>query len=188
VGRTFLFALLHGVDLPVCSTSSEGRTVSPTLDAFLRSWPFEPWLLVVLLLSAWVYWRGWRVLRGRLKTPPPIPLPETERGSRVVFLPLSASGRGSGGGVAGHPLNRRAPERWHSGRLGAFLGGLAAVFLALGSPIEPFASLLLQVHMVQHLLLSMVAPPLIWLGAPLFPLLRGLPAPIRVYWAGPLFR
>ena len=120
--------------------------MSPTLDAFLRSWPFEPWLLVVLLLSAWVYWRGWRV------------------------------------------LNRRAPERWHSGRLGAFLGGLAAVFLALGSPIEPFASLLLQVHMVQHLLLSMVAPPLIWLGAPLFPLLRGLPAPIRVYWAGPLFR
>jgi polyferredoxin len=42
--------------------------------------------------------------------------------------------------------------------------------------------------MLQHLLLSMVAPPLLWLGAPLFPLLRGLPAPIRIYWAAPVFR
>src|SRR5262249_18740289 len=49
-------------------------------------------------------------------------------------------------------------------------------------------ALLLQVHMVQHLLLMMVAPPLLWLGAPLFPLLRGLPPPIRTYWIAPLFR
>ena len=34
----------------------------------------------------------------------------------------------------------------------------------------------------------MVAPPLLWLGAPLFPLLRGLPRPIRTYWVAPLFR
>ena len=74
-------------------------------------------------------------------------------------------------------LHRRDPRRWHGGRLAAFLGGLATIFLALASPIEPFASLLLQVHMVQHLLLMMVAPPLLWLGAPLFPLLRGLPRP-----------
>jgi cytochrome c oxidase assembly factor CtaG/ferredoxin len=118
--------------------------VSPTLDAFLRSWPFEPWLLSALVISAAVYLRGWLVLR------------------------------------------RRAPQRWHGGHLAAFLGGLAAIDLALASPIEPFAALLLQVHMVQHLLLMMVAPPLLWLGAPLFPLLRGLPRPVRVYWAGPL--
>ena len=59
----------------------------------------------------------------------------------------------------------------------AFLGGLAAVFLALGSPIEPFSSLLLSVHMVQHLLLIMVAaPPLIWLGVLSFPASRNPPA------------
>src|SRR5205823_4367586 len=80
------------------------------------------------------------------------------------------------------------PSRWHSGRCTAFLAGLATLFLALGSPMEPFAALLLQVHMVQHLLLMMVAPPLLWLGAPLFPLLRGLPQPVRVYWVAPLFR
>ena len=85
-------------------------------------------------------------------------------------------------------LHRRDPRRWHAGQLARFLGGLAAIFLALASPIEPFAALLLQVHMLQHLLLMMVAPPLLWLGAPLFPLLRGLPQPIRTYWVAPLLR
>jgi cytochrome c oxidase assembly factor CtaG/ferredoxin len=83
-------------------------------------------------------------------------------------------------------LRGRDPIRWHGGHLAAFLGGLTAIALALASPIEPFAELLLAVHMVQHLLLMMVAPPLLWLGAPLFPLLRGLPQPVRVHWVGPL--
>jgi cytochrome c oxidase assembly factor CtaG/polyferredoxin len=68
----------------------------------------------------------------------------------------------------------------------AFLCGLAAVYLALASPIEPLAALLLQVHMLQHLLLMMVAPPLLWLGLPLLPILRGLPRPIRITWIIPL--
>ncbi len=34
----------------------------------------------------------------------------------------------------------------------------------------------------------MVAPPLLWLGAPLFPLLRGLPQSLRVFWAAPFLR
>jgi cytochrome c oxidase assembly factor CtaG len=85
-------------------------------------------------------------------------------------------------------LRRRDRRRWHPGRLTAFLAGLAAILLALASPIEPLAALLLQVHMLQHLLLMMVAPPLLWLGDPLFPLLRGLPRPVRIYWAAPLFR
>src|SRR5262249_61755584 len=80
---------------------------------------------------------------------------------------------------------RRDARRWHGGHLAAFLGGLAAIYLALASPIEPFAALLLQVHMLQHLLLMMVAPPLLWLGAPLFPLLRGLARSVRVFWVGP---
>lgn len=83
--------------------------------------------------------------------------------------------------------HRRDPGRWGYDRLAAFVGGLAAAFLALGSPVEPFAGLLLSVHMVQHLLLVMVAPPLVWLGAPLLPMVRGLPEPIRTYWVGPLF-
>jgi cytochrome c oxidase assembly factor CtaG/ferredoxin len=71
--------------------------------------------------------------------------------------------------------------------LAAFVSGLGVIFLALASPIEPFADLFLQVHMVQHALLMMAAPPLLWLGDPFFPLLRGLPVPIRGNWAVPLF-
>jgi cytochrome c oxidase assembly factor CtaG len=120
--------------------------MSPILDAALRSWPAEPWLLAALLLTGGIYVRGWRILA------------------------------------------RREPSRWHAGRLAAFIGGLAVVYLALASPLEPFAPLLLQAHMAQHLLLMMAAPPLLWLGAPLMPLLRGLPQPIRTYWVAPLFR
>ena len=73
--------------------------MSPTLDAFLRSWPFDPWLLAGLGLTAGIYLRGWLALR------------------------------------------RRNPQRWHAGQLSAFLGGLAVIYLALASPIEPFAAL-----------------------------------------------
>ena len=83
--------------------------------------------------------------------------------------------------------HRRDPVRWDYSRLASFFCGLGAIFVALASPLEPFTSLLLSVHMVQHLLLVMVAPPLIWLGAPLLPMIRGLPEPVRTYWVAPLF-
>ncbi len=86
-----------------------------------------------------------------------------------------------------HILSRRDPTRWHAAQPLSFLGGLLALFLALGSPLEPFTSLLLQAHMAQHLLLVMVAPPLLWLAAPFFPLLRGWPAQLRSLLA-PLLR
>lgn len=85
-------------------------------------------------------------------------------------------------------LRRHDSQRWSGLRLAAFLGGLGAVYLALASPIEVFADLLLSVHMVQHMLLMMVAPPLVWLGNPLLPLLRGLPRVIRSGVALPILR
>jgi cytochrome c oxidase assembly factor CtaG len=60
-------------------------------------------------------------------------------------------------------------------RLLAFLGGLAVVFLATESPLDTFDALFLSAHMTQHLLLMMAAPPLLLLGHPTLPLLRGLP-------------
>ena len=84
-------------------------------------------------------------------------------------------------------LRRQSAQHWPAGQLAAFLGGLATIYLALASPIEPFASLLFQVHMLQHLLLMMAAPALLWLGAPLIPMLRGVPRAIRDGWLTPLF-
>ncbi len=47
-----------------------------------------------------------------------------------------------------------------------FLTGLVVVFAALQSPIDAGATTSFAVHMVQHLLLTMVAAPLLVLGAP----------------------
>lgn len=60
-------------------------------------------------------------------------------------------------------------------RLACFLAGLMALFLAIESPLDAFDALFLSAHMAQHLLLMMVAPPLLLLGDPTIPLLRGLP-------------
>ena len=59
-------------------------------------------------------------------------------------------------------------------RLAAFLAGLTVVFLATESPLDAFDNLYLSAHMTQHLLLMMVAPPLLLFGHPMLPLLRGL--------------
>jgi cytochrome c oxidase assembly factor CtaG len=76
-------------------------------------------------------------------------------------------------------LSQRMPTRFSGGRLAAFLGGLAVVAVALASPLDTLAAGRLSAHMVQHQLLMMLAPPLLWLGAPIAPILRGLPRPIR---------
>jgi cytochrome c oxidase assembly factor CtaG len=75
--------------------------------------------------------------------------------------------------------SRRMPGRFDGRRLGAFLAGLGAVAIAVVSPLDALAGQFLQAHMVQHLLLMLVAPPLLWLGAPVAPLLLGLPRPLR---------
>jgi cytochrome c oxidase assembly factor CtaG/ferredoxin len=72
-------------------------------------------------------------------------------------------------------LHRTLPARFPAWRLLAFAGGLAAIWMAIGSPLDAFSGLLLSAHMVQHLLLMSVAAPLILSGAPFLPLLRGLP-------------
>ncbi len=54
----------------------------------------------------------------------------------------------------------------------AFYAGLAAVALALASPIDAYAEASFSVHMAQHLLLTLLAPPLLALGAPITLALR----------------
>jgi putative membrane protein len=63
-------------------------------------------------------------------------------------------------------------ESW---RAGNFILGLFFIWLAVASPIAALDHELLTIHMVQHLLLMTLAPPLIWFGAPMRPVLHGLP-------------
>ncbi len=73
-------------------------------------------------------------------------------------------------------------------RAGSFLLGMFLIWLAIGSPLAAFDEKLLTVHMVQHLLLMALAPPLILLGAPVMPLLHGLPRQFVQTFLAPLFR
>src|SRR5215470_1916619 len=82
-------------------------------------------------------------------------------------------------------LHEQMPRRFSAAQPLAFFAGLASIFLALSSPLDAFANLLLTAHMIQHLLLMMAAPPLLLLGDPFLPLLRGLPASISKHGLGP---
>lgn len=57
----------------------------------------------------------------------------------------------------------------------AFWGAFAALFLALISPIDAMSHTLVSAHMVQHVLLILVAAPLLAISAPGGALLRGTP-------------
>jgi putative membrane protein len=84
-------------------------------------------------------------------------------------------------------IRRTRPLLFPTWRLAVFLTGLAILWLALASPLDGFADALLSAHMVQHLLLMSAVPPLLLLGLPVVPLLRGLPRPFVRTVPGPLF-
>jgi putative membrane protein len=73
-------------------------------------------------------------------------------------------------------------------RLAAFSAGLVSVWIATASPLNVFDDVSLSVHMLQHLLLMAIAPPLVLLGAPALPLLQGLPQSIARGVLGPFLR
>jgi putative membrane protein len=61
---------------------------------------------------------------------------------------------------------------WPARRTAYFLSGIGAIALALLSPVEAYDTVLFSVHVVQHMLLTMVAAPLLALGAPITLALR----------------
>ena len=73
-------------------------------------------------------------------------------------------------------------RRWPARRTVAFLGGLVAVDLALQSPVATFTASYFQAHVVQHLLLMVVAPPLLALGAPSTLLLQTAGRATKTRW------
>ena len=65
-------------------------------------------------------------------------------------------------------------------RASCFVGGVVALWIAVASPIDALDDYLLTAHMIQHFILMSIAPPLIALGAPVVPMLRGLPRVVVV--------
>ena len=89
-----------------------------------------------------------------------------------------------------HRLRARG-DRWPAYRVVLFLGpGLGSIAAVTLSGLHAYDTVLISVHMVQHMVLSMVAPIFLALGAPVTLALRTLPRGyrrrlVRVLHSGP---
>jgi putative membrane protein len=81
-------------------------------------------------------------------------------------------------------VRRGASSQWW--RHALFFGGLAALALALLSPIEPLADHVFVIHQVEHMLLRTIGPMLILLSQPQAALMRGMPDRLRRQVFSPL--
>jgi putative membrane protein len=95
---------------------------------------------------------------------------------------LRAAGYGLRAGTPGRLLARRPPPAALSlrpGQRAAFYAGLATIFLALNGWLHDLSDYyLFSAHMVQHLLLTLVAPPLLIAGTPGWMLRPALGLPV----------
>jgi cytochrome c oxidase assembly factor CtaG len=72
-------------------------------------------------------------------------------------------------------LGARGRSRPSRLQMASFFAGLLTIVIALDSPIDDYADQLFWVHMLQHVLLLTVAPPLFLLGRPWPTMWRALP-------------
>ncbi|WP_026311516.1 cytochrome c oxidase assembly protein [Parafrankia elaeagni] len=81
-------------------------------------------------------------------------------------------------------LSRRG-DRWAPGRTVGFIGGLVLVVVVTSGGLGLYGPVLLSVHMSQHMILTMLAPIPLVLGAPITLALRALRPASAPYRSGP---
>jgi putative membrane protein len=119
-----------------------------------------------------------------------LPAPSVASLWTVVFDPVPWIG--SIAALAGYAWLVRRVNRAHprtpvpAWRVAAWVAGVLVIWFALASAIDAYADELLTVHMVQHLLLSMIGPPLLALGAPVTLALRASTPGVRHTWLLPI--
>lgn len=96
----------------------------------------------------------------------------TARGLATGWHPNAGLVAALAGIAAAYGLAVWRVRRWPPSRTAAFLTGLGVVAVALGSDLDADADRLLSAHMGQHLLLTLAAPALLALGAPVSLALR----------------
>jgi cytochrome c oxidase assembly factor CtaG len=126
---------------------------------YANGWPIPPTVLLGCVLAEVLYIRGWMTLaREEL----------THNTARTTASP-ALIGLHAGG-------FQRSRWFWR----GIFF--LAALFFTLAgdsAPVDILSARLFWVHMIQHLLLLVIIPPLLIAAAPLQPLWLGLPGWVR---------
>jgi len=85
-------------------------------------------------------------------------------------------------------LHLASPQVIPAWRAVGFILGLFSIWVAIASPVAALDEQLLTIHMLQHLLLMTIGPALVLLGAPVMPLMHGLPRRFVRSILGPLFR
>ncbi|RSS83124.1 cytochrome c oxidase assembly protein [Streptomyces sp. WAC06614] len=70
---------------------------------------------------------------------------------------------------------RRRGDTWSAGRTVSFVIGVLSVALVMCTKLNDYGMVLFSVHMVQHMVISMLSPILLLLGAPVTLALRALP-------------
>ncbi len=101
-----------------------------------------------------------------------VPLDSHTAADPVAVQPVPPSGPAAvvvtRGLVSAGPIHLAARgRRWSRNRTLSFLAGLVALDVALQSPVATFTMEYFQAHVIQHLLLMVVAPPLLAMGAPM---------------------
>ncbi|WP_413104414.1 cytochrome c oxidase assembly protein [Streptomyces sp. Inha503] len=71
---------------------------------------------------------------------------------------------------------RRRGDTWPVGRVVSFVLGVLTIAVAMCTKLNDYGMVMFSVHMVQHMIISMVSPILLLLGAPVTLTLRALPA------------
>jgi cytochrome c oxidase assembly factor CtaG len=85
-------------------------------------------------------------------------------------------------------VRRMKRRRWPAWRTGVFFLGIATLLFALVPALDVLAADLFSVHMLQHMLLTAIAPPLLFIGEPVRPVLLGVPDVVRTRVVRPLAR
>jgi putative copper resistance protein D len=90
---------------------------------------------------------------------------------------LTATTVGIGAYLAGVRRLRRAGRRWPVGQTVSWVGGMLLLAAMTNLGVARYAYVLFSVHMIQHMVLSMVVPVLLVAGAPATLALRALRRP-----------
>ena len=140
---------------------------------------------------------GLAVALGRTPPPPPTELPSVT----AVAIGYDLAGPPTAAGIlfdwrfdlvfgtaaiiaaavylAGVRRLRRRGDGWPAGRVVAWLAGCATLLFATSSGLGRYMPAMFSMHMTAHMLLSMLVPVLLVLGAPVTLALRALPAARR---------
>jgi putative membrane protein len=131
------------------------------------------------LAAAWVLWSSVPV-RAHAGAPlAPHDLWAAWNWDLLLLASLALAGWLYGRGVATLWRRQGLGQGVRCWQVGAFAGGLAVLGVALISPLAALSGALFSAHMVQHLLLIIVAAPLLVLGAPAALWFWALPQPYR---------